>query len=573
MPSKPRQVPHNIFSGLRSRYQKHAVAPLPGQIIHPFYTPTKTAELAACSQEVRGRLVEGRKVFPVLSRDAKDQPILENRAVVWDTVKGANQWIQDFARQTTQAEDAVHLVLEGRPDSLIVPSKLHKSGAPLMDKLVDLFGAERSKHFNSAALDSLVDELVSDETSSVFCEDIYLYLLQHHVNSAGKLIAIIDSIMAHMAVDIDQMQVAETLVLQILFSFQRNKIGCTPGLVASFDRLIGAINDRFHTRNCEFQFQPLITQCVLAFYIVGGKLSDSKKLFAHLILKGWAPREEITVQYLQLVNRVIQDNDRDTMILKKFAYISDFRPLIKKGQSPALFATLIPYCRHFGELSSLLSIIISNAHNTKEVLDVTLLSIIDAAAQMGKNKRFQSANLYEVYHSVLPYYKSNLPNKFVKAFALKFAALKNWSAVASLFRRHPSCFPPNFIASLLTAPEEGLADATNYPGGVVRLRKIFIWEYLLPLYPKMSTPARLSVCGVFDTPKLFTEAVRHELDLVRSDQQDVMCELIQCGHKNKLLQYIPAGTWNDILCVPGLNAALEPLYSELNQLRHDEGSD
>lgn len=517
--------------------------------------------------------MEGKKVFPALSRDAKNQPILEGRAVVWDTVKGANQWIQDYAQRRTESGEAIHLALEAKADSLIIPSKLHKSSGPLVTRLVDLFGAERSQHFNSVALDSLVDEFVNEESSRVFCEDVYLYLLQHHVNSVGKLIAIINSIVAHMAINIDQIQVAETLVLQILRSLQRNKLDCTPDLVVTFDRLITAINDRFHTRNCEFQFQPLITQCVLDFYIACGKLSDSKRLFTHLILKGGAPREEITVKYLQLVDRKIHDSDKDSMIHKKFAYVSDFRPLIQRGQSPALFAALIPYCRHFGELASLLTIITSNVHNIKEVLDVTLLSIINAAAHMGKNKRFQSANLYEIYNSVQPYYSNNLPTKFTKAFALKFAVLKNWSAVATLLRRQPSSFSPNAIASLLMAPQEGVPDATNYPGGVSRLRKIFIWEYILPVYSRMSRRARLSVCGVFDTPKLFAEAVGQEFALVLANEPDVMSELVQAGNRNGLLKYVSAKTWSDILRVPRLYAALKPLSTDIDGLCRDESSE
>ncbi|GAV49399.1 hypothetical protein ZYGR_0P00420 [Zygosaccharomyces rouxii] len=566
MPTKPRHIPRNFFLDSKSRYQKNGLTPLPHQIIHPFYTPTRAAELSACSKEVRGKLLEGLKVVPALVTDWKGKPLLRNRFIKFDTVKGVNVWLQGYASRRKEAEGVIYRTLEGQPEKLITPSKLHRSNVPLVDKVTELFGSERTKHLNSAALDSIVDELVNDREKNLFCEDVYIYLLQHHVNSEGKLIAIIESIKSHMEADIDQLKVAETLILQLVLSVQRNRLPVTKELVNAYHQLIDAVNQKFYTNACELQFDPLVTQCILEFHIMSGDLNHSKKLLSHLILNGWALREDLSVKYLQLVESKVRDEDIDTRTLKRFAYISDFRPLLQRAQTPLFFAALVPYCRHFGELYSLLTVITEKVHNTREVFDVTLLSMIEATTHMGKNNRYKSANLYELHRTVLPYYDNNLPAKFVKAFALQFAKFNNWSAIAGFFKQYPSYFTPNSIASLLSASQEGVTDSTNYPGGVVQMRKIFIWEYVLPLYSKMSLRARSSISATFDTPKLFTEAIKQELKLVSAGQADVMNELIAMGYESNLLRFIPATTWEDIFRVPHLVATLKPFSQEIESL-------
>lgn len=566
MPTKPRHIPRNFFLDHKSRYQKNKLTPLPHQIIHPFYAPTRTAELAACSKEVRGKLLEGQKVVPALVTDWKGKPLLRNRSMKFDTVKGVNLWLQEYTSRRKEAGEVVYRTLEGQPEALITPSKLYRSNVPLLDKVTELFGSERTKHLNSAALDSIVDELVNDKEKNLFCEDVYMYLLQHHVNSEGKLIAIIESIKSHMEASIDQLKVAESLVLQLVLSVQRNQLPHTKELVNAYHQLIDAVNQKFYTNACELQFDPLVTQCILEFHILSGNLNHSKKFLSHLILNGWSIREDLSVKYLQLVESNVHDEDKNTRILKKFAYISDFRPLIERAQTPFFFAALVPYCRHFGELYSLLTVITSKVHNTREVFDVTLLSMIEATTHMGKNNRYKSANLHELHRTVLPYYANNLPAKFAKAFALQFAKFKNWSAIAGFLKRYPSYFTPNSIASLLSASQEGVTDSTNYPGSVSRLRKILVWEYALPLYSKMSVKARSSMYTNFDTPKLFSEAVKQELKFVNAGQADLTNELIAMGYQNKLLRFIPATTWEGILKVPRLVAALQPFDQEIKSL-------
>lgn len=563
MPTKPHRIPRNFFLDGKSRFQKKNLTPLPHQIIHPFYTPTRAAELSVCSKEVRGKLLEGEKVVPALVTDWKGKPLLRNRFIIFDTVRGANHWLQEYADRRKQAEKMVYRTLEDQPDRLITPSKLHKSNVPLVGKLTELFGSARTSELNSAAVDSIVDDLVNDVEIRFFCEDVYMYLLQHHVNSGGKLIAIIESINSHMVPGIDQLKVAETLVLQIVLSIQRNRLVLTEELVNAHNRLIDTINQKFHTNACELQFDPLVTQSLLEFHILSGNLNHSKKLLTHLVLNGWAIREDVSVKYLQLVETKVRDEDKETRILKRFAYISDFRPLVQRAQTPFFFAALVSYCRHFGELYSLLSVITNNVRNTREVFDVTLLSMIDATSHMGKNNRFKSANLYELHRTILPYYDNNLPAKFVRCFAFQFAKFKNWSAVAGFLKRYPSSFTPNSIASLLTASQEGITDSTNYPGGVARLRKILLWEYVFPYYSKMSPKARSSLCSSFDTVNLFTEAIYREIRIANGGQADVINQLMAAGHENKLLRAIPSKAWEDISESPRLAAILEPYNKEI----------
>lgn len=566
MPTKPHRIPKNFFLDQKSRYQKNKLTPLPHQIIHPFYTPTRAAELAASSKEIRSKLLGGLKVVPALITNWEGKPLLRNRFIKFDTVKGVNLWLQEYSSRRKGAEEAVYRTLEGQPEALITPSKLYRSKVPLVGKLTELFGSERTKHLNSTALDSVVDELVNDKEKNLYCEDVYMYLLQHHVNSEGKLIAIIESIKSHMGANIDQLKVAESLVLQLLLSVNRNKLSLTKELVNAYHQLIDAVNHKFYTSACELQFDPLVIQCILEFHVLSGNLNHSKKLLSHLILNGWAIKEDLSVKYLQLVESKVRDEDRDTRILKRFAYISDFRPLVQRAQTPFFFAALVPYCRHFSELHSLLTVITNKVHNTREVFDVTLLSMIEAMDNMGENNRYKSANLYELHRTVLPYYDSNLPVRFAKAFALQFAKFKNWSAIASFLKRYPSYFTPNSIASLLSASQEGVTDSTNYPGSVARLRKILVWEYALPLYSKMSIKARSSMYSNFDTPTLFSKAVKEELKFVNTGQADLMNELIVMGYKNKLLRFIPVTTWEDILKVPRLVAALKPFDQEIKLL-------
>lgn len=533
-------IPKNPFlSNENTSKRAEGMVPSPEQIIHPFYTPGKTEEFTLCLREIKPSLLDGKPVIPALIGDSQTtKPMLRNCSLQFDSVRGVNRWLMELSSVRKISLRSIYTCIDGKMIyELIKPSKLGKSNAPHLTHLTELFGTQHSQQINPKTLDTIVDQFVTNPELGVFSEDIYLYLLQHHVNSTDKIVAIIDSIKCRIHSDIDQFKVVETLALQILLSRNKNTLPLTSKFASSFESLLEEINDRFHIQFCETKFQAIVSQYVLDFFIETGNLNRSKIILTHLVTNGLIPHEDTTVAYLNLLDKTIGNSHKDT--LKKFAYISDFRPIIERAQSPTLFHCLIPFCRHFNEVTSLLKII-QNAKNTKEVLDVTLVSFISRVGSLNSQRRVTSANLCSLYRMAAPFYDDKLPEKFIEAFILQFALQANYSMVAALLEGRNSPLPVNRLELILLNLEE----SSNEKGAVTLIgsdeghKRTFLENYVLPTYSQLSIKSRQMVLRYANTPSLFSKILQFELDILNKGHKEIILDVLNHGFRYNLLSEI-----------------------------------
>lgn len=125
--------------------------------------------------------------MPALVRDPKTQEArLQMKSLTFKSVRGVVDWLETF--RSMRSSDSTYEVLEDRMIAdLVKPSKLTRVNTPLVSQLRELFGSQESRKINSRTLNAMVEQFVNDRELGVFSEDVYLYLLQHHVNSPEKL--------------------------------------------------------------------------------------------------------------------------------------------------------------------------------------------------------------------------------------------------------------------------------------------------------------------------------------------------------------------------------------------------
>lgn len=544
------------------------IVPSPGQIIHPFYTPNKTEEFALCLREIKPSLLDGKPVIPALISDLQTtKPMLRNCTLKFGSVRGVNKWLMELSSIRRKSLQSEHTFIDDKMIyKLVKPSKLGKFNDPHITKLKELFGIEHSQQINPKTLDTMVDQFVNNPELGMFSEDIYLYLLQHHINSTDKIVAIIDSIKCRIHSDIDQFKVAETLALQILLSLTKNNLPLTNKFACSFESLLEEINDRFHIQSCETKFQAIVSQYFLDFFIETGNLNRSKKIYSHLVSNGLIPREKTTVAYLNLLDRTIGNSNKD--ILKKFAYISDFRTVIEKAQSPTLFHCLIQFCRHFNEVTSLLKII-QNAKNTKEVLDVTLLPLISKVGSLNTHRMVTSANLCSLYRMAAPFYDNKLPEKFIEAFILHFALQENYSMIATLLKGEKTPLSVSRLESILLSLEgsENKEGAVNLISCDEGHKRIFLENYLLPTYSQLSMKSRQMVLQYANTPNIFSRILQFELDRLNKGQKEIIIDVLNYGSQNNLLSEISSSILDHATVQSHLASMLKESGNNIEPLR------
>lgn len=487
--------------------------------------------------------------MPALVKDSKtQQPRLQMKSLKFRSVRGVADWLDSFASIRRNASSC-KVLDDSTISDLIKPSKLTKVNTPMMAQLRELFGRRDSQQVNSRTLNAIVEQFVSNQDLGVFSEDVYLYLLQHHVNSAEKIISIIESIKLHLKSNIDQFNVIEALVLQILVSLKRNELHLTKPLVDSFEDLLADVNDRFHIQNCETQFQPIVSQEILEFYVKVRKLADSKRIFTDLIAKNLCPAERVTVSYLAALSDEVS-NDR----LKEFALISDFRPIIERAQNPKTFFYLIPLCRHLDEVTSLLTII-KKSKNVKEILDVNIVSFISKIAGIKNDPLITSACLCSLYRMASPFYSQNLPEKFTKAFVLAFARLANYTMAASIMERDTVSLSADFLKAILSNLERGKNNKLNELDAI--LEKEFIERCMIPAYHRLPLTSKLEFISQVHSPAMLSAMLTSETSPAKNMQFDLLRKLLKHSLENNISLQVPEESWEIIISKAELNSVLK----------------
>lgn len=524
--------------------------PLPDQILHPFYVPSKNEEFVACFKEVRPSLLDGRRIVPCLMKESQVQGLkLVNCSLQFDTVRGVNRWLQSF--RASRMNRSYVAIDENQAEDFVKPSRLDRAEIPQLNKLSELFGVQHSRRINSETLDTIVDQLCTSRDFPVFCEDIYFYLLQHHVNSIEKIIAMMDSIRTHIHSNIDQFKVVEGLILQILLSVKKNNLTISSTFILAFEKLLTSVNERFHLASCESQFQPIVSQNVLEYFINIGNFNQSKAIIKNLISSGFLPSEKLVVEYLQLLDQTFGSQTSDGSLLTKFAYISDMSPVFKAAQSASLFYSLISYCRHINEVINLIELA-KGTRNPKEILDVTVEALINKVGSLGSSRMERSSNLCSLYHTILPYYNNNLPDKFLKSFVYKLAQQNNFSMIANILERQDVVGSPGLLLSILSHSEKVPTKREPIQTYENLSRRKFIKRFLLPGYTGMDPKSRAKVLLSLDDSISFCKTLKLEISIFDEGNTDILEEFMSHGSGNNLLSSLPTELWDKISTQPNL---------------------
>ncbi|QLL34197.1 hypothetical protein HG536_0G00540 [Torulaspora globosa] len=532
--------------------------PSPSHIVHPFYTPSTTEEIIACSTETLPALLDGKQIMPsLLNEKPAGSYHLEMSSLRFKCVRGVANWLEDFSAFAGSSSELDYRVLNQQMTGLLLkPSKLSRMKHPLISTLKELFAVEKSQQINPATLNAIVEQFISDRDLGVFSEDIYLYLLQHHVNSTDKILTIIESIKLHLATDIDQLKVIEELVLHLLVSLERNKLPITEKLVTSFDGLLDAINKRFHVQNCTTHFQPLVCEEILEYYIKIGNLNESKRIISGLIARKFLPAESTIVNYLKAINDQLNLDKTPKGYLRAFALVSDFRPAVERARNPLTFTYLIPLCRHMSEVTSLLTMI-KNCENAKEILDVNLIPFIHKITHIKNGPSMRSANLCSLYRMASAFYGDKLPDKYSKAFLLSFADLKNYVMMATIMKKDIIAISSDFFKTILSKLEK--KQLKNIPSSIegCDLFKVDLFtSCMLPFYFSLPLKAKLQLISQMKTKLILVTVLKAELAQTENLELDVIRKILVHGLSNDLLSDVPASVWDKFTADTELNSVL-----------------
>lgn len=532
--------------------------PPPSHIVHPFYTPSTTEEIIACSTETFPALLDGKPIMPSLVNDTPAGSYhLEMSSLRFKCVRGVANWLDDLSTVVGSSSQLDFKTLNSQTAELLQkPSKLTRIKHPLISTLRELFSVEKSQQINPATLNAIIEQFISDKDLGVFSEDIYLYLLQHHVNSTDKFLTIIESIKQHLTTDIDQLKVVEVLILHLLVSLKKNKLTITEQITTAFDGLLDAINKSFHVQNCATQFQPLVCEQILEYYIKIGNLNESKRIISGLIARKFLPAESTIVDYLKSVNDQLNLDKTSKGYLRAFALVSDLRPAFERARNPSTFTYLIPLCRHMSEVTSLLTMI-KNCENMKEIMDVNLIPFIHKITHVKDESSVISANLCSLYRMVSPFYGDKLPEKYSKAFWLCFADLQNFPMMATIMKKDTIVLSSDFLKTILSKLEKKqLKHNSSSIEGCDLFKMDLFTSFILPFYFSLPLKAKLQLISQIKTKLILVTVLKAEMARTERLELDVMRKILVHGFSNDLLSDVPASVWDKFKANSELNSLL-----------------
>ncbi|CEP60215.1 Aep1p LALA0_S01e05644g [Lachancea lanzarotensis] len=528
-----------LNEGFRKELQR--VVPGYHDSIHPFYRPNVAERAILCATESCPHLLDGHKIVPaVIKRPRDSTTTLVNARWIFKSSHAVQNWLKEFNEfeVTRQAESFV-LIQERDIEQIIRPSRLNPSQFSELQKFAELYKTQDTSTLDTVLVSGLIESLTSLPVIKVFSEEVFLYILQHYCSSKHGVIGLTHSMIEFLHKDIDDIKVAELLVLQLLITLKKKQVPVDSDVMSAVTDLVNAISERFHKDNCVLSFSPVTVQAVLDLHLQFGDLNGAKMLLAHLVNQRICPQCVVLEKYLLLVDEKIGPVDSPEAFLKKFAYISDFKAILETAITPTSASLLIPYCRHFDEMVSLLDIM-DRSRLKKQIWDQTLPQMVRRVSLFESDAVMNSCNLTVLLQRAQRVYGSSLSNKVLQAFIVQYATNGNFAMVANLTNRLDGQVSANFSAGILDA-SDSKQTSSLLPGFRPDDKRAFIKSFVLPRYSSLSVAGRLCVVGNAETEDILEQLLRMESNLNGNEKklllQDVITKARSLGLEALTLKY------------------------------------
>ncbi|SCU79550.1 LAFA_0B03884g1_1 [Lachancea sp. 'fantastica'] len=504
----------------------HRAVPKYHESIQPFYHPNVAERAILCATENCPRLLDGHKIVPAIIKRPRDiTNTLVNARWMFKSVSDAQKWITDYRGVESARQNKRFALIEDRDvEQILRPSRLDPSQFSELQKFADFYRKQGPAALDTVLISGLIESLTSLPVIKVFSEEVFLYILQHYCRTKHGVVGLTHSIIEFLHKDIDDFKVAELLVLQLLVTLRQKQVPVDADVFSAVTNLLIAISERFHKSNCVLDFSPATIQAVLDLHLEFGNLNEAKMLLAHLVNRHICPQSAVLERYLLLVDETVGPAGSPEDFLKKFAYISDFKLILEKAITPTIASLLIPYCRHFDEILSLLDII-SRSRLKKQIWDQTLPQLVRRVSLLENDTVTNSCNLSVLLQRAQQVYGSSLSNKVLQAFIVQYATNGNFAMVTNLMSRLDGQVSANFSAGILTA-SDSLETSSSFPGFRVDDKRAFIKSSVLPRYSSLSVAGRLSVVKNAETEDILEQLLRMESSVEGNEKKSLLHEVI-----------------------------------------------